>query len=600
MPKAGDSKMNKLKRDIAIAALALVASVWAVWFQSGGFEYIRLDDNIFVFDFSAVAGGLSIEGIRGVFSNFTQGGIWMPMTSITYMADISLFGATPGVHHLSSVGWHTANTLLLFALLLRLARRWMREGEPLPVFACVLAALFWAVHPLRNESVAWIASRKDLVFSFFTFLGLHAWLRRDMTGRLLGWICCALACLSKPTAMVFPFIALILDLIAADEDETLPARLRHVRWWSYAPLLLMAFATGCVAIYSQTHSTGVDADVRGLYEGYGSLPWRCLNAAVAVGLYIAQTVVPVGVHVMYRSIVGGAPQGLWIGLAVLAASGCALFLCVRGRKGGAALLPLLAVGWFIVAIGPTLGVAGGFGNQARADRFLYLPAVGFSILIAWGLAKMHLRRAWLVVCALLAAGYGYAAWRNAKTYATDYTLFSRVLEWDDRHDLALAHVGSELCARYGMPDEGIECFRRAMAANPKAEDTAAQLVFALATRGRREDHGEIRQYCSKLLAEPELDEKGLATEALGMITMKEMKWDDAIRFFNASIHAPKRTQPPDTAMIRLGMCYHNKGDLDRAERAFAYLAHSATDPKVKARSQQALQDIWKRKGTNKQ
>ena len=592
--------MNWLRREIGIAALVLVAAAWAVWFQTGGFEYIRLDDNLYVFEFPAVAGGLSFDGIRGVFSNFTQGGIWMPVTSITYMIDISLFGATPGAHHLASVAWHTANTLLVFALLLRLAKRWTRKGEALPVFACMLATLFWAVHPLRNESVAWIASRKDLVFLFFTLLGLHAWLRRDFAGRILGWLCCALACLSKPTAMVFPFVALIVELLDADEDAPLRDRLKRVRWWHYAPPLAMALATGLIAMYSQTHVTGIDAVERGLNEGYGSFPWRCLNAAVALGLYVAQTIVPAGVHIMYRSVIGGAPHGLWVGLPALAASGCALLFCVKGRKGNAALLPILAAAWFLVAIGPTLGVAGSFGNQARADRFLYLPAVGFSLLIAWGIVKMRLRRRWMLVGGLLVVGYAGAAWWNARTYATDCALFARVLEWDDRHDIALAHVGAELCARYGMPDEGIECFRRAMAANPEAEDTASQLVFALATRGRREDHGEIRQYCSKLLENPELDEKGLATEALGMITMKEMKWDEAIRFFNASIHAPKRKLSADTAMIRLGMCYHNKGDLDRAERAFAYLAHSATDPSVKARSQQALQDIWKRKGAREQ
>ena len=594
--------MNRFGRGIWLAALALAATVWAVWFQTGGFEYIRLDDNLFVFEFPAVAGGLSVDGICRVFSDFTQGGIWMPITSITYMVDITLFGATPGAHHLASVGWHTANTILVFALLLRLARRWTQDGAALPVFACALATLFWAVHPLRNESVAWIASRKDLVFTFFTLLGLHAWLRRDLAGCILGWLCCALACLSKPTAMVFPFIAAIVALLDADSEEPLADRLRRMRWWHYAPLLLMSVATGMVAIYSQTHVTGVDVDARGINEGYGSFLWRCLNAAVALGRYVVQTVVPAGIHVMYRSIIGGVPHGLWLGLGALAAAGCALFLCVRGRKGNAALLPLLSAAWFLVCIGPTLGVAGGFGNQARADRFLYLPAIGFSLLIAWCIvrARLHFPQGWMFAGALLVLGYACAAWWNAKTYATDYALFARVLECDDRHDLALAHVGAELCARYGMPDEGIECFRRAMAANPNAEDTASQLVFALATRGRREDHAEIRQYCSKLLENPGLDEKGMATEALGMITMKEMKWDEAIRYFNASIHAPKRRQPADTAMIRLGMCYHNKGDLVRAERAFAYLAHSAADQKVKARAQQALQEIWKRKGANKQ
>ena len=595
--------MDKIRREIFFAALVLFGAVWAVWFQTGGFEYIRLDDNLFVFEYPAVAGGLTAEGIRGVFSNFTQGGIWMPLTSITYMVDITLWGATPKAHHLSSVAWHSINAMLVFSLFLRLAKSWekkRRDGRSHAVFSCMLAALFWAIHPLRNESVAWIASRKDLVFTFFTLLGLHAWLARSFMMRICGMICCLLSCLSKPTAMVFPFVALIVELLDGSPGGSFKIRLRHIRWRHYAPLVLMSIATGLIAVYSQTHVTGIDVEVRGLNEGYGSFLWRCLNAVVAIGLYVAQTAVPVGIHVMYRSVVNGAPHGMWIGLSVVFTAVILLCAYARKRKGMDFLLPVLAAVWFIVAVGPTLGVAGGFGDQARADRFLYLPSVAFSLLIAWTLVKLRLDRVWQIACVLPVAVYGIAAWWNAKTYATDYTLFSRVLEWDDRHSLALAHVGSELCVRYGMPDEGIECFRRALEANPMAENTASQLVFALATRGRREDHDEIRRYCPKLLSNPELDEMGMATEALGMVAMKEMKWDEAIRFFNASIQACKRRHSFDTAMIRLGMCYHNKGDLDRAERVFAYLAHSATDLRVKERSQRALKDIWKRKGTAKQ
>ena len=108
--------MKNEMRNLLLGAIALVAAVWAVWAQTGGFEYIRLDDSLYTWDFPPVAQGLSWAGVRAVFSDLTQGGIWMPITSLTYMLDISLFGAGPGPHHLVSVGWHSVNAVLVFLL----------------------------------------------------------------------------------------------------------------------------------------------------------------------------------------------------------------------------------------------------------------------------------------------------------------------------------------------------------------------------------------------------------------------------------------------------------------------------------------------------
>ena len=584
--------MKNEMRNLLLGAIALVAAVWAVWAQTGGFEYIRLDDSLYTWDFPPVAQGLSWAGVRAVFSDFTQGGIWMPLTSLTYMLDISLFGAGPGPHHLVSVGWHSVNAVLVFLLLWRLTGR-------RSVFAACAAAAFWALHAQRCESVAWIASRKDLVFMFWTLLGLFAWIRFDALGTVLGWVFMALGCLSKPTAMVFPAVAFCAEwALLGRRIMERPFR----RVLKYLPLLVLTVATAAVAVYSQTHATG--EAVRGLSEGYGSFAWRCLNAAVAIGLYLAQSVVPWGIHIIYRPHVGAMPDGMAIGLIVLMASLAALVWALVRRRGSAVFWA--GALWFIAALSPTLGVAGGFGDHARADRFLYLPMVGASLIVAYGLSCVLKDRAsaqgmsrhapFLVraVVTLVVVINAVVAWCNTASYENSYTLFSRVCAFDPDHPMALQHVATETCARLGRPDDGIALFYRVLELDPTNEDATGQLAFALARRGRFEDAPEVRRLCQPLLAHPEKDDNGMATEALGMVAMRERRWNDAIRFFSASLNAEGRKHPGDEAAIQLAMCLYNRGDLDEAAGVFGQLAQNSADARIKARATQALQVIWQK------
>ena len=573
--------MTREAREFLFGAAAIVAAVWAVWFQTGGFEYILLDDNLYVWENEHVAGGFGWASFAGVCRDLTQGGIWMPFTSLTYMLDISLFGAGPGPLHLASVAWHSVNAVLVFYLIYALT------GRRSP-FAAFVAAAFWALHPQRCESVAWIASRKDLTFTFWTLVGLIAWRRQTAARVALAYLCMALGCLSKPTAMVFPALAFCVEWTVRGRGVFLRPFRQALR---YAPFVLMAAATGALAAYSQTHVPG--AETRGLVEGYGTFAWRSLNAAVSLGLYFLQLVCPYGVHIVYRPNTDGVPFGAAAGLLALAAAAGALVWAYRTKRGG--VLLWASALWFLAAIGPTLGVAGGFGYHARADRFLYLPTVAVSVVLAAGLVRAGAGRWWRAACLAGVAAYAVAAAVNARSYRNDYTLFSRVCAFDGEHPIALQRVGMELCTRFGDPDGGIAAFRRALASNPSDQVTAGQLCYTLARRGRAEDEAEILDLCEPLRREPALDEKGLATEALGIVMMRRRKWDDAIRYFTASLDAAKRRHAADETMVQLAMCHYNKGEVARAEELFEDLVALGTVASVRERAAQALATIRSRR-----
>lgn len=560
-----------MSRKIAFFALLLALAALFCYGQTGSFEFLRLDDHDYTFRCAFVRDGLSLSNVKAALANFTHAAIWMPLTYVSYMADISLFGPGMGAHHLVNAALHSLAAVLLFALLVRLF--------PKSPGAALLAAAFWALHPQRAEAVAWIAGRKEIVCAVFVLLGLLAWERRTKAGRRLGALCCLLACMGKPTAMCFPFLAFAVEAMSPRRDDGVAHWARRLA--PYLPLLLVSAATGALAVYSQTHAAGYE--VRSLFSA--SLPWRLLNAAVAVGLYLAQMLVPVGVHLDYRATPGLFPLHGTLGLCVFAlAAGLAALLCVRAwRRREASGRPFLAPAaalWFAAALAPTLGVFGSFGEHARADRFLYLPAMAVSILLvplAERIAETEAarRRGRLVAtgAALLVAVYAAASFPVIASYRNDFTAFSRTLEFDPENGRALAHVASEECARNSRIDKGISLFRKSQEVRPR-DDTAAQLAYALTMRGFSSDIAEIRRLCSKFACDHSLDAKGMALEALGTTAMRQRRWAEAISCLEDSIKAPRRFYSSEDAQLRLAACYANAKRPDDAIRALMPLSQS--------------------------
>ena len=632
-----------------VASLLLVGLVWALFGQSGNFEFLRLDDPSYTFNCPFVKDGLSWANVREAFTNVVHEGIWMPVTDISYMCTISLFGPDAGPHHLVSVAIHALNAVLLLCLLVTLAKAATSAAVPASprgraaLVAAFLLTAFWALHPQRAEAVAWIASRKELLCATFVLGGLLCWLRaRRREGR--GWIpalagvyaCFALACMSKPTAMCFPFLVLAVEglMVGGDvrhatcdmREATFDNRHSSFVILHFSFFLLMAVAVGALAVYSQTHAEGYAE--RALFSA--PLWWRLLNAAVAVGLYLFQMFIPVGIHLDYRAVPEGWPVQGTLGLCVLALAtlgiaGSWWWMRRRtrrraGRKMESAHSALILTGgvalWFFASLGPTLGIFGSFGEHARADRFLYLPAMALPIagMALLGrckrdplLGKAAPRRfagitgvvpVALAGLAVVTAVFSVIAHPVVSSYRNDMTAFKRTLEADPDNWRALAHVGEGRCARYMNRrisggsggddlDAGIDMLRQSRAVSAH-DATDGKLAYALMCRGRAEDWDEILDVCAAVAADPSRDARGQALEALGTAELKKRRWTEAIQHLVLSVQAPARHYSTSDAILKLAFALHNGGRRDEALKLFEWVRDRSGRVDLVRRAQEVL------------
>lgn len=361
--------------------------------------FVDFDDDAYVTAAPWRVEGLSPETVALAFRG-TVASHWQPLTALSHMLDVELYGLEPRGHHRTSVLWHLANGVLLFLLLRSLSGATWRSF--------LVAALF-AVHPLRVESVAWIAERKDVLSTFFALLTIGAYQRyvRSPTVRAycLVAVCFVLGLMSKAMLVTLPMVLLLLDLWplgrlapglpAAAESPTLgrpgvgqgsaggglswaALRRRGPRLvLEKVPLLLFsaAFGWATVATHGNALSTRVEATT-GL---------RIANALDAYTQYLLDTLWPTGLAAYYPFPEAIPSRHTAASLLVLVA--ISALVVARARRA-----PELAVGWFwyLGTLVPVIGLLH-VGHQARADRYTYLPTIGLLILVVWGGARLWAR-----------------------------------------------------------------------------------------------------------------------------------------------------------------------------------------------------------------
>jgi Flp pilus assembly protein TadD len=352
-------------RVIAIAgALATLTIALFASLRTAGF--IGLDDPGYVPANPHVTAGLTPASIAWAWSAAGYAANWHPLTWMSHMLDVELFGLWAGGHHLTSVLLHALNAVLLFLLLYRTTSA--------PGRSAFVAALF-AVHPMHVESVAWIAERKDVLSSLFwfvTMLAYAAWTRRPGSWRyLIVCVSFAAGLLCKPMLVTLPCVLLLFDLWPLGR-WTGGLRDLSPRVVEKLPLFALAAASSVITIVAQQRG-GATTDLDTLPAAT-----RIANALVACAQYVFKLVWPTNMAIFYPY---REDLPLWWAAGALVAIAAASVFAWRARRDSA----YLTTGWFWFAgtLVPVIGLIQ-VGRQGMADRYTYVPYVGLFIAIAWG------------------------------------------------------------------------------------------------------------------------------------------------------------------------------------------------------------------------
>jgi tetratricopeptide (TPR) repeat protein len=450
---------------------ALVAVAAALPYLAGGGlrTFVPLDDPQMVVESPHVLQGLSLDGVRWAFTS-VEWGNWHPLTLLSHMLDVQLFGLWAAGHHLTSVALHGATAALLFVALARLTGA---------VRASLFAALVFAVHPLRVESVAWIAERKDVLAGLFFALVLLAWERYARRGGArryaLAAAALALGLAAKPTLVTAPLVLVLLDVWPLGRWRPGDGWRRLGRVLAEkAPLLAFSAASSVTVYLAQKRGGGMSA----LGPGPGV---RLANAVVSYGAYLGKTVWPTDLAPYYPY-----PQAIPWGELALAAVALAAISALAWRHWRRR--PWLAVGWlwFCGALVPMIGLVQ-VGSQAMADRATYLPAVGLAVAIAWSAgeaARVRHREAAAgavalgVLAALSAVTAGQVGrWRDGETILR-HTLAVTRDNW-----LVSNNLGA-LLAQQGRYDEAVALIEESIRLSPGNPDARYNLGLTLEGAGR--------------------------------------------------------------------------------------------------------------------
>lgn len=446
----------KCLRSEWIAASLLLLLTAVVFLPALFCGYVYFDDPTYVYKNPYVLSGLSLESLRWALEEHY--GFRSPLLWVSYMLDSTWLAPEPWAFHLTNVLLHAGSAALLYLLLVRMTRR--------PGLSFV-AASFWALHPLRVESVVWITERKDVLSGLFFFLALHAYVSFSRNRRCLPYLLLFLfmtaGLMVKPVLVTLPMLLLLLDVW--------PLEMFSNHWKERIiekiPLFICAFfftATGWLA-----HRGAMST-----FETF-SLSDRIVTAVYNYTIYLCHTLWPLGLAAPYPMAMAPLAQAAVFAVALIILTLAASFSVRR--------VPWMFSGWlwFGIALAPVCGLIQ-IGNTTMADRFTYLPSIGLTVALVWSVACLKRLPFKKEIAVVLVAALVLLTIRQIGFWRNSDTFFQRTLAVTSNNSVAHVHYGGWLTEQ-GRLDEAGPHLLRAVELFPEYSPAMNNLGLWLFKRG---------------------------------------------------------------------------------------------------------------------
>jgi tetratricopeptide (TPR) repeat protein len=549
-----------------IIYLLLAGVTFVVYLPVKTLDFVNYDDLAYVTANSFVSNGLTWKGVVWAFQNFHSSN-WHPITWISHMVDCQLYGLRPAGHHVTSALFHIANSLLVLRLLKGLTGAFWRSA--------FVAGLF-ALHPLRVESVAWVAERKDVLSGFFGLLCLMAYVRyarekseirnpkfENQKGHVfyvMALALFALGLMSKPMLVTWPLVMLLLDFWPLNRMSKSDGRETFGYFGKLfvekIPFFALSAGSSVITFLAQRQG-GAVVPVQSF-----PLLFRMENAVMSYVRYLGKLFYPHNMAVVYPKVAGWPMEEVLLaGIALVVVS---VVVLANRRRG------YLVAGWFwfVVTLVPVIGLIK-VGEISMADRYTYLPAIGIFLLFTWGISELASGRPKFSIplafgAAGILVGCGLITSRQIPFWQNAETLFKHALAVTGKNPLADINLGVYY-TQNGQLNRAREHYESAIAINPSFAEPWNGLGYILAEEKKFDE--AIPHYEKAVQLKPELTDTRIN---FGKALFQVGRINEAIEQFREAV----RLNPNDAiGHYNLGYSLFAAGDKGGAIREY----HFATD-----------------------
>jgi tetratricopeptide (TPR) repeat protein len=528
----------------------LILAIFAAYWPVTGYSFTDYDDDNYVWQNPHILHGLSWSGVVWAFTNFYASN-WHPLTWLSHMLDVQLYGMNAGRHHVTNVLLHTANTVLLFL--------WLRRATGFIWRSAMVAAVF-GLHPLHVESVAWVAERKDVLSTFFLMLSLMAYTRyasppkvqSPKSKALFYWLSLAffaLGLMSKPMLVTLPFVLLLLDFWPLQRFTIYDSRFTAFNLlFEKIPFFALSVISCILTFLAQQSGKSV------MTITVMPIEIRIQNALISYWVYVKKMLWPDALAVCYPLNFPIDTDQAVTAIFMLLLISTGVFFFRRQR-------PYLVTGWlwYLGTLVPVIGLVQ-VGSQSMADRYTYVPLIGIFIALIW--LVVEISTAWRyqrLVLALLSLCVLATCWKLTATQVR----FWQNSEILSRHALAVTTdnaamqvlLGNALLEQ-GKNEEAGQHFAEAVRIWPNVVAPEGDLALALVNQGRFDEVIDVCRTALKLQPnEPKIH------YILALALVDQGKLDEAIDACRAAL----KLQPDEPKIhYLLGNTLSTQGKFDEA------------------------------------
>jgi Flp pilus assembly protein TadD len=553
-----------------------------------GNGFVNFDDEIYITKNQHVQAGFNPQTIKWAFTSVISSN-WHPLTLLSHVLDWQLFGAFASGHHLINLFLHIGSVLLLFSFL---------NNASKTMWPSALVAALFALHPLRVESIAWAAERKDVLSTFFGMATLYAYVLYTEKHQFSKYILCillfALSLLAKPMLVTLPFVLLLIDywplgrwqIVSVPLNVAVPVNIvisgkkksKHRKidssaekkittpvstpkdsnyligqlFWEKVPFILLAIASSIVTIWAQNKGGAIATLQRVQFTD------RLTNMIISYIAYLCKIIWPVDLAVFYPYEYSAPGWQIIACLFLLVIiSAVSIFFIKKAA--------FLFVGWlwYLGTLVPVIGFIQ-VGRQSMADRYTYFPSIGIAIILVWGifhlLPKGKIRKIILLpASAIILSVLSILTWQQCGYWKNSTSLFSHTLQVTKNNYLAHTNLGVAL-AGDGKTEEAIGHYRAALQIKPDDDDTHYNLANALKKQGAIDE--AIAHYREAVKLNPNYSK---AQNNLGVYLDAQGMHEEAIVHYRQAL----QIEPGNPGFhFNLGVALGRKGDLKKAIECF--------------------------------